>query len=139
VVVENWCLKRTAKSKRRKSKELRKTRGFPELTHTTTTSLRSAGKRDAVKIFSEALETAPTRELSIRKAWAAHAKNSLVPYTPEEALSLSIEAHLIKNQYIKFRSQAHMKNCKLYQSYHVIHVAKEECFLLKMKHLFRNL
>jgi len=28
------------------------------------------------------------RELSVRKVWTARAKNSLVPYTPEEALSL---------------------------------------------------
>ena len=100
--------------------------GFPELTHTTKMSLRSAGKRDAAKIFSEALETAPTRDLNIRKAWAAHVKNVLVPYTPEEALSLSIETHLTKNQYIKFRIQAQMKNCNIYPSYHVIRTAKEE-------------
>jgi len=87
-------------------------------------SLRSAGKRDASNSFGEALETAPVRELSVRKVWAARAKNSLVPYTPEEALSLSIEAHPTKNQYIIFRSQAQMKNCNIYPSYHVIHVAK---------------
>lgn len=87
-------------------------------------SLQSAGKRDAAKRFTEALETASVRELSVRKVCAARAKNSVVSYTPEEASSLSIEAHLTKNQYIIFRSQAQMKNCNIYPSYHVIHVAK---------------
>jgi hypothetical protein len=98
------------RSKRRKSKELQQTVGFPELIHATKISLRSAGKTDAAKLFSEVLEITP-RALRIRKAWAAHAKNIVVPYTPEEALSLFIEAHLTKSQYTKIRSQAKMKNC----------------------------
>jgi hypothetical protein len=36
------------------------------------------------------------RALRNRKAWAAHAKNILLPYTPEKALSLFMEAHLTK-------------------------------------------
>jgi hypothetical protein len=84
------------RSKRRKPKELRQTAGFPELTHATKMRLRSAGKTDVAKLFSEALETTPTRALRIRKAWTAHAKNIVVPYTPEEALSLFIEAYLTK-------------------------------------------
>jgi hypothetical protein len=42
------------RSKRRKSKELQQTVRFPELTHATKMSLRSAGKTDATKLFSEA-------------------------------------------------------------------------------------
>jgi len=91
---------------RRKSKDLRKTVGFPELTHATKMSLISAGKTDATKLFSEALEATPTRETGIRKASGVHTKNVLVLFTPEEALSLFIEAHLTKSQCIKFRSQA---------------------------------
>jgi hypothetical protein len=83
------------RSKRRKSEELRKTAGFLELTHTTKMNLRSSGKTDAAKLFSEILETTPARGLRIRKAWGAHAKNVLAPFTPE-ALSLFIEAHLTK-------------------------------------------
>jgi hypothetical protein len=56
------------RSKGRKSKELLKTVGFPELTHATKLNLRSAGKTDAAKLFSEALETTPTRGSRIRKA-----------------------------------------------------------------------
>jgi len=56
------------RSKARNSKELRKTVGFPELTHATKMSLRYAGKTDAAKLFSEALETSPTGGLRIRKA-----------------------------------------------------------------------
>jgi len=40
-----------------KIKNLRKTVGFPELTHTTQMSRRSTGKMDTAKLFGEALET----------------------------------------------------------------------------------
>jgi len=88
-------------------------------------SLWSAGKTDAAKRCNEALKTNPTRALKIRKAWVAHAKNILVPYTPEEVLSLFTEAHWTKSQYTKIRSTAKMQNCNIYPSYHVIKAAKE--------------
>jgi hypothetical protein len=119
-------------SKRRKSEKLRKTVGFPELTHSTKRNLRSSGKTDAAKIFSEALETTPARRLRIRKAWGAHAKNVLAPFTPE-ALSLFIEAHLTKSLNTKIQSQTKIKNCSIYPSYRVIKAAKEECYPIKDK------
>ena len=99
------------RSKRRNSKQLRKIVGFPELTHATTTSLRSAGKTYAAKLFSEALETKTTGALRIRKAWGTHAQNVSVPYIAEEELSLFIKAHLAKSQYTKIPSQVKMQNC----------------------------
>jgi len=93
------CEDRSERSERRKSiKDLRKAVGFPELTHATKMSLISAGKTDAAKIFSEALEATSTREIRIRKAWGVHTKSVLVLFTPEEALSLFIEAHLTESQ-----------------------------------------
>ena len=64
------------RSKRRKLKQLRKTVGLPEVTHTNKICLRSAGKTDATKFHSEALVTTPRRTLSIQKVWAARAKNT---------------------------------------------------------------
>jgi hypothetical protein len=90
----------SGRSKRGKSKEVQKTVGFTELAHANKMSLRSAGKTDAADPFSEALQT-PTRGLIKRKAWDAHAKNVVVPYTPEEALSLFTEAYLTESQYTK--------------------------------------
>jgi hypothetical protein len=88
----------TEKSKQIKPNELWKTVGFPEITHATKLGLWSAGKKDDDnKLFSEALETIPTRALKIRKAWAVHLKNVLVPYTPVKALSSLCEAHLTKS------------------------------------------
>lgn len=97
------------RSKRRKSEKLRKTVGFPELTHATKRNLRSSGKTEAAKLFSEASETTPARGLRIRKAWGAHAKNVLPPFTPE-ALSLFIEAHLTKSLNTKIRIQTKRRN-----------------------------
>jgi hypothetical protein len=56
------------RDKRRKSKDLRKTVGSPELSHATKMSLISAGETDAAKLYSEALEATPKREIRIRKA-----------------------------------------------------------------------
>jgi hypothetical protein len=56
------------RSKRRKSKKLRKTVGFTELAHANKRSLRSAGKTDAADLFSIALGKTPRRGLIIRKA-----------------------------------------------------------------------
>jgi hypothetical protein len=126
------------RSKRRKSKQLRQTAGLPELTHATKMSLRSTGKTDATKVFIEAFERAPTKALRITKAWTAHAKNIVVLYTLEEALSLFIEAHLTKSQYTTIRSQVKMKNCNIYPSYHIIKAAKEECYPPKDKILIQE-
>jgi hypothetical protein len=95
-------------------------------------SLRSAGKTDAAKLFGEALETTPKKALRIRKAWDAHAKNVVVPYTPEEALYFFTEANFTKSKYTKLRSQAKMKKCSIYPSYHVIKVPKNNVILLRI-------
>jgi hypothetical protein len=59
----------------------------------------------------------------------------LVPHTPKEVLSVFIEAHLTKSQYIKIQSQAIMKNCNIYPSFHTIKVAEEECYPSRNKAL----
>lgn len=97
--------------KRRNSRELRKIVGFLGLTHATTMSPRPAGKTDAAKTFSEALETTTTGASRIREVWGAYAKNVSVPYTAEEELSLFIKTHLAKSRYTKIRSQP--KNAEL--------------------------
>jgi hypothetical protein len=101
----------SGRKKGRKSKDFSKTVRLPELTHATKMCQISAGKTNAAKHFSEALETAPKGVLRIRKVWVAHNKNIFLPYASEEALSLFTEAHLTKCQYINIRIQAKMKNC----------------------------
>ena len=65
-------------SKRRKLKELRKTFGFPELTHATKMSLRSAGKADSPKRCNEAFKTKTTRALRIIQAFSEAISCSLM-------------------------------------------------------------
>jgi hypothetical protein len=79
---------RSERSKRRKSKELRKSVCFPELTHATKMNLQSAGKTRASRLFNASLETTQTKGFRIRKACGTHVKNILSPYT--------FEAHLTK-------------------------------------------
>jgi hypothetical protein len=123
----------SGRSKRRKSKELRKTVGFPELAHANEMSVRSDCKMDAAKLFSEGLETTSKRALRIRKAGDAHAKNVVVPYTPKETFSLFTKAHWKESKHTKIRSQAKMKNCNIYPIYHVIKPAKQVCYPPKDK------
>ena len=75
--------------------------------------------------------------LRIRKAWGAHAKNVLAPFTPE-ALTLFIEAHLTNSLNTKIRSQTKTKNCSIYLSYRVIKAVKEECYPSKDKILIQK-
>ena len=96
-------------------------------------NLRSSGRTDDAKLHSDTSERTPTRALRIRKYGAAHAENVLVLYSAEEAPYLFLEAHLTKCQYTKFRSQAKMKNCDIYPSYHVIKAVKEEWYRSKGK------
>jgi len=62
----------------------------------------------------------------------------LIPYTPKEALPVFIEAHFTKSQYIKIQSQAIMKNCNIYPSYHVIKVTEEKSYPSKDKALIQE-
>jgi hypothetical protein len=95
-------------------------------------NLRSSGKTDAAELSSEALETILAGGLRISKAWGAHAKNVLAPFTPV-ALSLFIDAHLTNSLNTKIRSQTKINNCSIYPTYHVIKAAKEECYHSKDK------
>jgi hypothetical protein len=61
----------------------------------------------------------------------------LIPYTPK-ALPVFIEAHFTKSQYIKIQSQAIMKNCNIYPSYHVIKVTEEKSYPSKDKALIQE-
>jgi hypothetical protein len=128
-------------SKRRKSNDFRKLIGFPDLTHATKMCLLSAGERDAAKLFSEALETILTRDLRIKKASTAHTKNVLVLYTPEEALSLFIEAHLTKKKSIHKGSKS-SKNEEFPTSTQVfmkLKLLKNNDMFLRVKYSSRNL
>jgi len=84
IVETGW--REQQKDKRRKSKELRKTFGFLELTHVTKMTLRSAGKTDTAKRCNEALKTNPKRALRITEARASHAKDDLVLYTQKSTV-----------------------------------------------------
>jgi len=56
------------------SKELRRTFGFPYLTHATDISLRSAGKTNGAESFFGTLGTMASRALRLRIVWAARTK-----------------------------------------------------------------
>jgi hypothetical protein len=123
---------RNERNKRRKSKDLRKTVSFPELTHAAKMSLTSAGKMDAAKLFSEALEATPTRKIRIRKVRGAHTKNVLVLSISEEALSFFIEAYLTESKCLNF--EVKQKKLRIYidPCYHVIKAAKDECYMWRV-------
>jgi hypothetical protein len=75
VVVENWRWKKVVKRAKAGNRKSFGKCWLLELTHAIKMSLRFAGKTDAVILFSEVLETTPTRASRLRKHWDAHAKN----------------------------------------------------------------
>lgn len=52
----------------------------------------------------------------------------MVPYTPDEALSLFIETELTNSQYTKIRMQAKHRIAGIYPRYHKLRDVKEECY-----------
>lgn len=115
------------RSKRRKTKDLAGKHGRQQLTHAVQVSLKSAGEKDAAKLVKEALQTTPTRSSKIAEAWMKKQK-TVVPYTPDEALSLFVETKMTKSQYLKIRLGAKSRRVNIYPNYHKLRVAKEHCY-----------
>ncbi|KAJ8937088.1 hypothetical protein NQ314_012031 [Rhamnusium bicolor] len=109
-------------SKRRKTKELRENVPVSELTFATQMSLRASGSADASKILKD-ITNSPTRAKKYRKA-----ANQPIPktrqLTPQEALSMFIEADLTRSQYETIRRFDKDR----FPCYSLLQTAKLECY-----------
>lgn len=116
------------RTKRRKTKHLRRNNTLSELAFATHMNLRAAGFETAAKLVQKITETTPAIAKEIQQAWKK-SKIDTAPksYTAQEALSLFISTRLSKAQYLKLRKEAKERNCNIYPSYHHLMSAKIEC------------
>ncbi|KAJ8936203.1 hypothetical protein NQ314_012452 [Rhamnusium bicolor] len=112
------------RSKRQKTKKLQAQHSLGELSYAAQMSLRSSGQIDASKVIKDVTTTSPKRALKYRTAY----KQLDIPQTRKlqgtEALSIFIDAALIREQYNKIRR----KDLSRFPSYKKIQLAKKECY-----------
>ncbi|XP_018338944.1 PREDICTED: uncharacterized protein LOC108756365 [Trachymyrmex septentrionalis] len=113
------------RSKRRRTQQLRQEYGAEELAFATQMSLRSAGQVDAAHVVKRVSEGSPSKASSYRSSEGQVKERTL---TPEEALSVFIEANFSKRQYLVVRSGCTMVNSKAYPSYVIVAEAKKMCY-----------
>lgn len=117
------------RTRRRKAAKLSSTFESDELTSAVSKKLKDEGKEAAAKLVSEAILTTPTRASKMREAWQkSHKAKEIIPLTPDEALSVMIEAKDSKHSYLVHRRAAKEHFADIYPSYHKILEAKLRCY-----------
>jgi hypothetical protein len=113
-----------------KTKNLVEETSLKKLTFATQTQLRKSGKRSAAAVVFDVTSTTPTRAKKYRRSYETikSGENKCVAYSPEEALSLIINAKLSKRQYLLIRVEAKARNAPIYPSWHHILEAKQKCY-----------
>lgn len=108
------------KTKVKKCKDIRDQISLPVLAYATQMSLRAAGKIDESKIVKEIISS-PTKAKKYRKSIEQVPPQQL---TPDEALSVLVEAKLSRHQYNVIRKVAPEK----FPSYKLVQRAKKKCY-----------
>lgn len=117
------------RSKLRKIKPLVDNYSETEVLHAAKVSLTLSGKRDAASMLDQ-LTMTPTRATKIKKTFLIPTIHP-IPYTPEKALALFVNANLTKATYNLIRQQAKLQNSNIYPSYGKILAAKNDCYPAK--------
>lgn len=109
-------------SKRRKTKELRLDRSTEELAYAAQMKFRAEGKLNEAEVIKNVAFSTPTRASKYKESLK---KESEVPFSADDALSLFVEAKLTKFQYNLIRSSAKSHKSILYPNYESITAAKK--------------
>lgn len=123
----------TERTKRHRTKHLRSEFSHEELSYATQMSLRSAGQTDASKLIKEITSTSPKRATRYRTAFEESEVNKSSQLSPEEALSMFVDAKLTRNQYNIIRA----KDKARFPSYKILQNAKQNCYP-KPEHILVN-
>jgi hypothetical protein len=119
----------SSRTKRRRAAELSQKFEAEELTLAAKKGLKQEGNPSAARLISEAVFTTPTRPQRMLKAWDSSQKTqSVVPLTPDQALSLMVETKESKHSYLIHRATAKNQFADIYPSYHKIRDAKSRCY-----------
>lgn len=112
------------RTKRRKTMQLRKNVNVDELTYAAIMSQRASGNNDVAKVIADVTKS-PTRATKFRKAAAIGSKTAISKkHTPEEALSVYIEANLTCSGY----EVIHQADKDRYPCYSYVQKAKQDCY-----------
>jgi hypothetical protein len=113
-----------------KTQHLRASSSTDELCHAAHMSLRASGKTDTANLVKEVTSTTPKRATRYKKAFNRWEMSKRIELSPEEALSMFVEAELTKHQYNIIRK----KDKKRFPSYKKIQLAKKK-FYPKRKYI----
>jgi hypothetical protein len=115
----------SSRIKRRRAAELSQKFEAEELTLAAKKGLKQEGNPSAVTLISEAVFATPARPQRMLKVWDSSRKTqSVVPLTPDQALSLMMETKESKHLYLIYRATAKNQFADIYPSYHKIRDAK---------------
>lgn len=113
------------RSKRRRTKSIRKEYCTESLTFATKMSLKASGKLEASKLIKEVASSSTDEVKKFKKISEQDKEHTL---SGNEALSLLIENKLSKRQYQGLRSVSIDKNCNLYPPYNLVLESKKKCY-----------
>lgn len=113
------------RTKRRKTEELRSSFSPEELTYAAQMQFRSEGHLEKAEVIKNVAFSTPTRASKYKKAISAI---KVQPFSPDQALSIFVEAKLTKFQYNVIRDAAKSNNSNLYPNYEYITLAKKKCY-----------
>lgn len=118
------------RTKRRKTEELRSIVSPEELYFATKVMLHNEGKRAAADLVEQATATSPKRPIKIQRIVrrSLQGKDTVVPFTDDEALAHMIKCHLSKVAYKETRIALKKRNANIFPSYHKIISAKQRCY-----------
>lgn len=112
------------RTKRHATQKLRSQHSPDELCYAAQMSPRSSKKVEASKLVKEVTETTPKRAARYRAAFKACTASNRTQLSPEEAVSMFVEAKLTRHQYYIVR----LKDKLRFPSYKIIQQAKQDCY-----------
>lgn len=113
------------RTKRRKTEQLRSEFSPEELTYAAQMQFRSEGHLEKAEVIKNVVFSTPTRASKYKKAIS---DIKIQPFSPDQALSIFVEAKLTKFQYNVIRDAAKSQKSNLYPNYESITLAKKRCY-----------
>lgn len=119
----------TARTKRRRTEDLRASTSFEELVVATKTSLYHEGLKSAAELLGQYTENSKSESIEVaRIIKTSKPAKLIVPYTPEEALAFILNTGMTKDAYMQTRLGAKQRNADIYPVYEKVLAAKKLCY-----------
>lgn len=116
-------------SKRKRVANLTENYTYEELVYAARIKLHAAGLRNTSNILKEVAESSRNKIAEIKKVIHSPSSECISRYSPDEALSLYVDAHLSKHSYTLIQREAKKKKANIYPPYNVLISAKNSVIL----------